>query len=163
MPPIIILQGQTDSHLSCLQLYDITVWCRTTWLGRTWCVLGGNLRPVSQHQFTTWPDLKGSNPCAKEVWVVSLQSRNSYHLDFSKGIHHTVVFLTAGTTKWWMEQQARKDYAHTLTSSLFVFPLYTLGELTHMCIHTDWSKILGRLEKFVSCGPLQSHSQVPWP
>lgn len=72
------------------------------------------------------PRRPGSSPCAKEVWAVPLQSRNSYHVDFSKEMHHIVVLSAAGTTKWWMEWLARKEYAHTHTLP----PLLSLSPLT---------------------------------
>lgn len=61
---------------------------------RTWRVWGVT-EPTSEFCHSPSPQrrpgLRGSSPCAKEVWAVPLQSRNSYHVDFSKGMHHTVV------------------------------------------------------------------------
>lgn len=113
-----------------------------------------NLRVLSQSRPPRRPGLGGSSPCAKEVWDVPLQSRNSYHVDFSKGMHHTAVESAAGTTKWWMERLVRKGHAHTLTSSLPSFFLscfpsfflsfspYALNHFTHTYIHTHRPRIL---------------------
>lgn len=71
-------------------------------------------------------------PCATDMWAVPLQLRNSYHVDFSNGMHRTVVKSAAGTTK-----PVRKEYAHTLTSSLPRSPsLNALNQFAHMHIHT---------------------------
>lgn len=64
------------------------------WTGMTWCVWGVT-EPTSESCQSPSPPrrpgCKGSSPCAKEAWAMPLQSRNSYHVDFSKGMHHTVV------------------------------------------------------------------------
>lgn len=97
---MIICQHQMGFFsVTCVTAHDIIVWVLGHPIigvfGQDVMYLGSdcdNLRVRSQSQSTTKkPSFGGSSPCAKEVWAVPLQSRNSYHVDFSKGMHRTVV------------------------------------------------------------------------
>ena len=161
-------RARRDSFLRSASQYDVRVWVLghpiigmiaqdVMCLGSDWVTSEPDRSPIP-------PRRPGSSPCAKEVWAVPLQSRNSYHVDFSKEMHHIVVLCAAGTTKWWMERLAEKGYAHTHTLP----PLLSLSPPINP--HMKWVRALGystvaamRAEKCVSCGILQSHAQGPWP
>lgn len=117
----VFAKARWDSFLPSVSQYDVRVWVLghpiigmivqdVMCLGSDWVTSEPDHSPIP-------PRRPGSSPCAKEVWAVPLQSWNSYHVDFSKEMHHIVALYAAGTTKWWMEWLVRKGYAHTHSAS----------------------------------------------
>lgn len=131
-------------------------------------------RVLSQSTPPCRPVLGGNSPYAKEVWAVPLQSRNSYHVDFSKGMHHIAVSSAAATTKWWIEWLVRKGYAHKLTSSLSLFPFTpTINPRahTHTYIYTPVLKpgekgeiceLWGSAQPLLQCCGHKTKALVTW-
>lgn len=163
-PRQVFAKARRGSSLVCHRMTSQSG-CKDTlslvWTGCVW----GVTEPTSESCHgpsppSATPSRRKPSMC-QGVWALPFTSRNSYHVDISKGMHHIAVESAAGTTKWWMWRLVRKGYAHTLTSSL-----NALNQFTHTKTNTHTSFLNPAaaiwVEKSMSCRAPQSHSPGPW-